>query len=224
MLFGAKEQLWSPDAGRSAELLQSQLERFEALLADLLEISRHDANVATLDAESADVCDLVLRAAADAEQLAARRGTRIEFRLPAASSASPRWTGAAWSGCCATCSTTPSSTARAGTWWSPWRRTGTRWRSPSATTGWVSALASSSSSSTASGVPTRPGHGPPAVPGWVWPSPWRTPGCTAGGCRPGVSRGGFGVPAHAAARRSAAARRVAAAAGPRRGRGGRRRR
>jgi two-component system sensor histidine kinase MtrB len=38
--------------------------------------------VATLDAESADVCDLVRRAAADAEQLAARKGTRIDFRLP----------------------------------------------------------------------------------------------------------------------------------------------
>jgi len=81
VLFGAREML-EPAPRRSAELLQSQLERFEALLADLLEISRHDANVATLDAESADVCDLVLRAAADAEQLAAQRGTRIEFRLP----------------------------------------------------------------------------------------------------------------------------------------------
>jgi two-component system sensor histidine kinase MtrB len=81
VLFGAKDSL-EPAAKRSAELLQSQIDRFEALLADLLEISRHDANVATLDAESADVCDLVLRAAADAEQLAARRGTRIEFRLP----------------------------------------------------------------------------------------------------------------------------------------------
>jgi two-component system, OmpR family, sensor histidine kinase MtrB len=81
VLFGSREAL-GPAARRSAELLQSQIERFEALLADLLEISRHDANVATLDAESADVCDLVLRAAADAEQLAARRGTRIEFRLP----------------------------------------------------------------------------------------------------------------------------------------------
>jgi two-component system sensor histidine kinase MtrB len=81
VLFGAKDTL-EPAAKRSAELLQSQIDRFEALLADLLEISRHDANVATLDAESADVCDLVLRAAADAEQLAARRGTRIEFRLP----------------------------------------------------------------------------------------------------------------------------------------------
>ncbi len=81
VLFEAKSHL-DPAAGRSAELLQGQLERFEALLADLLEISRHDANVATLDAESADVCDLVRRAAADAEQLAARKGTRIDFRLP----------------------------------------------------------------------------------------------------------------------------------------------
>jgi two-component system sensor histidine kinase MtrB len=81
VLMAAKEQ-FDPAAGRSAELLQSQLERFEALLADLLEISRYDANVVTLDAESADVCDLVRRAAADAEQLAARRGTRIIFRFP----------------------------------------------------------------------------------------------------------------------------------------------
>src|SRR5499427_4997028 len=81
VLFEAKSNL-DPAAGRSAELLQSQLERFEELLSDLLEISRHDANVATLDAESADVCDLVRRAAADAEQLAARKGTHIDFRLP----------------------------------------------------------------------------------------------------------------------------------------------
>jgi two-component system sensor histidine kinase MtrB len=81
VLFAAREQLL-PAAARSAELLEGQLERFESLLADLLEISRYDANAATLDAESADVCDLVRRAAADAEQLAARRGTRIDFRLP----------------------------------------------------------------------------------------------------------------------------------------------
>ncbi len=81
ILFETREQ-FEASAGRSAELLQSQLERFESLLGDLLEISRYDANAATLDAESADVCDLVRRAAADAEQLAARRGTRIDFRLP----------------------------------------------------------------------------------------------------------------------------------------------
>jgi two-component system sensor histidine kinase MtrB len=81
VLFAARDE-FDAVTGRSAELLESQLERFEELLADLLEISRHDANVATLDAESADVCDLVRRAAADAEQLAARTGTRIDFRLP----------------------------------------------------------------------------------------------------------------------------------------------
>ena len=82
VLYAAKGQL-DGAAARSAELLQGQLERFESLLADLLEISRYDANAATLDAEPIDVCDLVRRAADVAQQLAERRGTRIEFRLPA---------------------------------------------------------------------------------------------------------------------------------------------
>ena len=74
----------TPPRPASAELLQSQIERFETLLTDLLEISRHDANVATLDAEPADMSDIVRRSADDAQQLAERRGCRIEFRLPAA--------------------------------------------------------------------------------------------------------------------------------------------
>jgi two-component system, OmpR family, sensor histidine kinase MtrB len=81
ILFDAREEL-DPAAARSAELLQSQIERFETLLTDLLEISRHDANVAILDPETADVCDIVRRSADDAQQLAERRGCRIEFRLP----------------------------------------------------------------------------------------------------------------------------------------------
>src|ERR1700749_4418465 len=81
VLFAARDDLL-PAAAPAAELLEGQLERFESLLGDLLEISRYDANAATLDAESADVCDLVRRAAADAEQLAARRGTRLDFRRP----------------------------------------------------------------------------------------------------------------------------------------------
>jgi two-component system, OmpR family, sensor histidine kinase MtrB len=82
ILFDAREQLDAAEA-RSVELLQSQIERFEVLLTDLLEISRHDANVATLDADLMDVCDLARRSADDAQQLAERRGCRIEFRLPA---------------------------------------------------------------------------------------------------------------------------------------------
>jgi two-component system sensor histidine kinase MtrB len=68
---------------RSAELLQGQLDRFQSLLEDLLEISRYDANAATLDPDSVDISDIARRAADDAQQLAERRGSRIEFRLPA---------------------------------------------------------------------------------------------------------------------------------------------
>jgi two-component system sensor histidine kinase MtrB len=82
MLFDAREDL-DPAAARSAELLQGQLARFESLLVDLLEISRYDAGAATLDADLIDVCDLVRRSADDAQQLAERKGSRIEFRLPA---------------------------------------------------------------------------------------------------------------------------------------------
>ena len=81
VLIDARHQL-PPEAGRSAELLQSQLERFESLLIDLLEISRYDARAATLDAEPVDLCDLVRHCADGAQQLAERRGTNIEFRLP----------------------------------------------------------------------------------------------------------------------------------------------
>jgi len=82
LLFEARAEL-DAAAGRSVELLQSQLDRFESLLIDLLEISRFDAGAATLDGELVDVCDLVRRSADDAQQLAERRGSRIEFRLPA---------------------------------------------------------------------------------------------------------------------------------------------
>jgi two-component system, OmpR family, sensor histidine kinase MtrB len=82
LLFESRDEL-DPAGGRSVELLQSQLERFEVLLVDLLEISRFDAGAATLEADLVDVCDLVRRSADDAQQLAERRGGRIEFRLPA---------------------------------------------------------------------------------------------------------------------------------------------
>jgi two-component system sensor histidine kinase MtrB len=82
VLFASRQQL-DASSGRSAELLQSQLERFEELLSDLLEISRYDANAATLDPEPVDICDLVRNAADVAQQLAERRGAKIEFRLPA---------------------------------------------------------------------------------------------------------------------------------------------
>jgi two-component system sensor histidine kinase MtrB len=82
LLFDSRQEL-DAAGGRSVELLQSQLERFEELLIDLLEISRYDAGAATLEADLVDVCDLVRRSADDAQQLAERRGGRIVFRMPA---------------------------------------------------------------------------------------------------------------------------------------------
>ena len=82
LLFEFRGDL-DPAGARSVELLASQLERFESLLVDLLEISRFDAGAATLDTELVDVCNLVRRSADDAQQLAERRGSGILFRLPA---------------------------------------------------------------------------------------------------------------------------------------------
>jgi two-component system sensor histidine kinase MtrB len=48
-----------PEVARSTELLQNELDRFESLLVDLLEISRYDARVAVLDAEPVDLRRLV---------------------------------------------------------------------------------------------------------------------------------------------------------------------
>jgi len=82
MLYENRDTFSDPSVGRSAELLQSQLERFEALLADLLEISRHDAGAATLDAESLDMRDLVLRVVGDIQGLAERKGSKVVLQLP----------------------------------------------------------------------------------------------------------------------------------------------
>jgi two-component system sensor histidine kinase MtrB len=81
VLYEARED-FDALTSRSAELLQSQLERFEGLLVDLLEISRYDAGAATLDADSIDVRELVLRAVGDTEDLAERKGSKIIQQLP----------------------------------------------------------------------------------------------------------------------------------------------
>ncbi|WP_370800357.1 MtrAB system histidine kinase MtrB [Arthrobacter psychrolactophilus] len=58
VLFDARED-FDPINKRSSELLFHQVERFELLLADLLEISRFDAGVADLDAESLDIFSVI---------------------------------------------------------------------------------------------------------------------------------------------------------------------
>lgn len=77
LIFESRGEL-DPPTARSAELLQNQLDRFENLLGDLLEISRYDAGAAVLDLENVDLVALVRRAAESARPLAERRGSAIE--------------------------------------------------------------------------------------------------------------------------------------------------
>ncbi|MFF0202100.1 MtrAB system histidine kinase MtrB [Streptomyces sp. NPDC005017] len=68
---------FDPVTARSAELLADQLDRFESLLADLLEISRFDAGAAALEAEPIDLREVVRRVVSGAAPLAERKGTAI---------------------------------------------------------------------------------------------------------------------------------------------------
>lgn len=70
---------FEPSVGRSAELLATQLDRFEALLADLLEISRIDAGAAQLDFEDHDLAEVVRYQLEGLVPAAAEQG--IELRL-----------------------------------------------------------------------------------------------------------------------------------------------
>jgi len=75
-----------PEVARSAELLQHELDRFESLLADLLEISKLDAGAVVLEAETIDLAALVNRVVSALAPLAARRGSEVIVRVPAGES------------------------------------------------------------------------------------------------------------------------------------------
>ena len=60
VIFAARNS-FDPVIARSAELLISQIDRFEQLLADLLEVSRFDAQVAALALDKVDINTLVKR-------------------------------------------------------------------------------------------------------------------------------------------------------------------
>jgi two-component system sensor histidine kinase MtrB len=73
---------YPPEVARSAELLQHELDRFEALLTDLLEISRFDAGFAALDSEPTDLVPVVRQAADRLSAICARAGTELRLRVP----------------------------------------------------------------------------------------------------------------------------------------------
>jgi len=84
VLYDAREE-FDPINKRSAELLYNQVERFQSLLADLLEISRFDAGAATLDAEPTDIVQLVSHVMDGVAPVAAEYGSEVTLNAPAGS-------------------------------------------------------------------------------------------------------------------------------------------
>ncbi|TFV53625.1 MtrAB system histidine kinase MtrB [Blastococcus sp. TF02A-35] len=73
---------FAPHVARSAELLRAELDRFEALLTDLLEISRYDAGAAVLDAAPTDLGVLVGRVVDGMSTLARRHECELQVTRP----------------------------------------------------------------------------------------------------------------------------------------------
>jgi two-component system sensor histidine kinase MtrB len=69
---------FDPSVARSAELLHNEIDRFESLLSDLLEISRFDAGAAALDVEATDLHATIGRTIESTAALAERRGSSVE--------------------------------------------------------------------------------------------------------------------------------------------------
>ena len=73
---------FDPATSRAAELLQKELDRFETLLVDLLEISRFDAGAAVLDLDEVNLVDVAHRVVDQTRALADQRHTRVVVDAP----------------------------------------------------------------------------------------------------------------------------------------------
>jgi two-component system, OmpR family, sensor histidine kinase MtrB len=82
VLHASREE-FPPGLSRSTELLVDELDRFELLLADLLEISRLDAGVADLAAERLDLHEIAERAAESVRAIADTSGVELRVLAPA---------------------------------------------------------------------------------------------------------------------------------------------
>ncbi|WP_157074528.1 MtrAB system histidine kinase MtrB [Janibacter corallicola] len=76
VLHASKDEL-DPVTRRSAELLHDELDRFEELLADLLEISRYDAGAALLEQGPVDVHSIIDRVVESAQSIADARACDV---------------------------------------------------------------------------------------------------------------------------------------------------
>ena len=78
-LMFEERSAFDPPTARAAELLQTQIDRFELLLSDLLEISRFDAGAAQLELDSVDFRGVVRRVVEASIPLADKLGTSVRM-------------------------------------------------------------------------------------------------------------------------------------------------
>jgi two-component system sensor histidine kinase MtrB len=81
LIYDHSEEL-DPALRRSTELLVGELDRFETLLNDLLEISRHDAGVAELSVEAVDLRSTVNSALGKVGHLARDAAIELQVEMP----------------------------------------------------------------------------------------------------------------------------------------------
>jgi two-component system sensor histidine kinase MtrB len=73
---------FTPSTARTAELLHTQIERFELLLADLLEMSRYDAGAVDMETEPTNLVRLVEDAIDSVSTLAESKGSQLRLVAP----------------------------------------------------------------------------------------------------------------------------------------------
>ncbi|GLU90603.1 MtrAB system histidine kinase MtrB [Agromyces sp. NBRC 114283] len=81
VLYGQRDDFPGPTA-RTVELLHTQTDRFEQLLADLLEISRYDAGSVELATEPTNLVHLAGDAIESMHELAQERGSELRLDAP----------------------------------------------------------------------------------------------------------------------------------------------
>ena len=81
VLYDQREQ-FPPATARTAELLHTQVERFEVMLGDLLEMSRFDAGAAQLETEPTNLVRLVEDSLEGIRPLADEKGSELRLVAP----------------------------------------------------------------------------------------------------------------------------------------------
>lgn len=81
-MIATEADSFEPHTKRATELMMRELDRFEELLADLLEISRHDAGVADLSEARIDLKQCLSAAWESTQRLAQELGIEVIFDVP----------------------------------------------------------------------------------------------------------------------------------------------